>query len=202
MKRLLLFLSVILIIFTGCTKDELSKSVFLEDPANPGLPAYSEWGYNTFGCYYDRDVFVSNNTLVPAKVIVSNDTMSFILDGQDEGNYNNYYYGYKHMAMTFKLPGFSPAQYTGLIVLNDTTLNLQNPLYQVTITLDTTKYIATILSGDLNFKRAQNLQVDKNPIEVILSGYFDFKALVNGSPVTFSNGRFDVGISPDNFYTF
>jgi len=55
------------------------------------LPIYSEWGYNTFGAYYDREIFVSNDISVPAKVSVSNNEMSFILDGQKEHqNYDSH----------------------------------------------------------------------------------------------------------------
>ncbi len=197
--------------FASCKKEnELKKSVFMEDPDNSGLPAYSEWGYNTFGAYYDREIFVSNNEVVPAKVIVSNNTMSFILDGQ-RGAPDYYYYSryksnynsnFTEMSMTFKLNDFLPDQYSNLAVFNDTTLDLTNPLYQVSVSIDNNIYTANILSGELTFKRAQNLKVDKQPIEVILSGYFEFKALINNVPVTISEGRFDVGIGPDNFYKY
>jgi hypothetical protein len=149
--------------------------------------------------------------VVPAKVIVSNNTMSFILDGQkgapDYYYYHSYYKSYYSsnytaMSMTFKLNNFLPADYSNLAVFNDTTLDLTNPPYQVMVSIDTSKYTANILSGTLTFKRAQNLKVDKQPIEVILSGYFEFKALINSIPVTISEGRFDVSIGPDNFYKY
>ena len=191
----------LLLLLVGCSKEyELTKSVFIQDPEYTDLPAYSEWGYNTFGAYYDRQAFISNNEIVPAKIIVTNNEMSFVLDGQKGSSY--YYDISDEMTLTFKIPGFMPANYTDLTVLNDTILNLANPVYQVIVSMDTLKYTATILSGELNFKRAQNLKVDKKEIEVILSGYFEFKALINEKPVTISNGRFDVGISPDNFYTY
>ena len=203
MKNQLFILVICLLVFAGCKKEnELKKSVFISDPELADLPAYSEWGYNTFGAYYEREVFVSNNQQVPAKVVVSNNTMSFILDGQKGGSggsdYYNYYY--PEMTMTFKLTDFLPAEYSDLTVFNDTTLDLKNPLYQVAISVDSVQYAVTILSGELIFKRAQNLSVDKKSVEVILSGYFDFKALINDKPVTISDGRFDVGIGPDNFY--
>jgi len=203
MKRhLLIFSTLIVIIVGGCSKEnELQKSVLLYDDEFPDLPAYSEWGYNTFGVYYDREVFISNNSIVPAKVIVTNNSTSFVLDGQ-KGNMNYYSDYWNVMSITFKMSGFAPGQYTDLIVLNDTTLDLKNPACQVLLSIDTMVYRANILSGGLMFKRAQNLTVDKNQIEVILSGYFEFKALINDKPVTFSNGRFDVGISPDNFYNY
>jgi len=199
MKRQIFIFSTIVLIFIGCSKEnELKKSVFIYDPEFTDLPEYSEWGYNTFGAYYDRQVFISNNELVPAKIVVSNNSMSFILDGQKEGP--DYYGNYTEMSMTFKLPGFSPEQYDNLAILNDSTFDLKNPAIQVLVSIDTIEYLADILSGELNFKRAQNLQVDKKQVEVILSGYFEFKALINNKPVTISDGRFDVGIGPDNFY--
>jgi hypothetical protein len=198
MKTQVFILVILASIFAGCSKEnELKKSVFISDPELTDLPAYSEWGYNTFGAYYDREVFVSNNQAVPAKIVVSNNTMSFILAGEKGGSSYN---GYPEMTMTFKLTDFLPADYTDLAVLNDTTLDLGNPLYQVSISVASEEYKISILSGELIFKRAQNLRVDKKQIEVILSGYFDFKALINDKPVTISDGRFDVGISPDNFY--
>jgi hypothetical protein len=199
MKKQILLYATLLIIFAGCTKEnELKKSVMLYDTEFTDLPAYSEWGYNTFGAYYDRQVFISNSETVPAKVIVKDSSMSFLLDGR-----NTYAYSLSNnIAITFKLAGYTPATFADLIVLNDTTFDLKDSSCQVVITIDQMEYTADILSGELYFKRAQNLLVDKKQIEVILSGYFGFQALVNGTPVTISDGRFDVGIGPDNFYNY
>lgn len=200
MKKQLLIFSAAILIFLSCSKEnELKKSVFVYDKEFTDLPAYSEWGYNTFGAYYDRIPFVSNNMVVPAKVIVQNNTMSFVLAGQKQ---SENYYSNSEMAITFKMPGYTPEDYTGLLQLNDVVLDLSKPAYQVLVSIDTMKYNATILSGELKFKRAQNLLVDKKQIEVILSGYFEFKALINDKPITVSDGRFDVGISSDNFYKY
>lgn len=200
MKKQILIFSAAILIFISCAKEnELKKSIFVYDKEFTDLPAYSEWGYNTFGAYYDRVPFVSNNMVVPAKVIVQNNTMSFVLAGQKQsGNY----YSNSEMTITFKMPGFTPADYIGLLLLNDTVLDLSKPAYQVLVSIDTIKYTATIMSGEFKIKRAQNLLVDKKQIEVILSGYFEFKALINNKPITVSDGRFDVGISSDNFYTY
>ena len=50
--------------------------------------------------------------------------------------------------------------------------------------------------------RAQHLLVDEVPQEVILSGVFEFQAMVNGMPVTVSEGRFDVGVDESNFFKY
>ena len=203
MKKPLIILSILILVFVGCKKEnELKKSVFVYDNESEGLPAYSEWGYNTFGAYYDRDIFISNNHVVPAKVVVSKDTMSFILDGQ-KGNSNDYYDSYIAMTMTFRFAGFTPQQYSNLTVLNDTIFDLKGKSCHVLMSINNEKEdTIKILSGTLTFKRAQNLQVDKKPIEVILSGYFEFQALVKNKLITISDGRFDIGISPDNFYNY
>jgi hypothetical protein len=190
-----------LVILFGCSKEnELKKSVMIYDTEFTDLPAYSEWGYNTFGAYYDREVFISNTDLLPAKVQVTNNVMSLVLDGQKGGSY--YYGNTNEMSLTLKIAGFTPGDYPDLSILNDTTLDLTNPAYQVIVTMDTNKYTATVISGEFYFKRAQKLLVDKIQTEVILSGYFDMKLLVNAKPITISDGRFDVGIGPDNFYTY
>jgi hypothetical protein len=202
MKTQLFIISGLIIAFLGgCSKEnELKKSVFINDPELTDLPAYSEWGYNTFGAYYDREIFTSNNKAVPVKVVVTNNTMSFILDGQKGSQYS--YGDDKDMSIVFNLSGFTPTQYTDLLVLDDSIIDLKNPVNQVKISVDTINYKVDILSGELTFKRAQNLIVDKKQIEVILSGYFEFKALINDKPMTISDGRFDVGISNDNFYNY
>lgn len=200
MKKLFLIFAPSILIFLACSKEnELKKSVFVYDKEFVDLPAYSEWGYNTFGAYYDRTPFVSNNWTVPAKIIVQNNAMSLVLAGYKP---SENYYSNSEMTLTFRMPGFAPADYTGLLLLNDSVLDLSKPVYQVLVSIDTANYTAAILNGELKFKRVQNLLVDKKQVEVILSGYFEFKALINNKPITVSDGRFDVGISSDNFYRY
>jgi hypothetical protein len=198
---------VLVIIFiwacmAGCKEEnELKRSVFIYDPDYVDLPAYSEWGYNTFGAYYDREVFISNDSRIPAKVLVTDNSMSFILEGR-KGYVDGYTGIYKEMSITFTVSGFAPAKYQDLAVLNDSIFDLEDPACQVRISFDTMKYQASILSGELMFKRVQNLQVDKQQVEVILSGYFGFKAIIDDKPVTVSAGRFDVGVGNDDFYIY
>jgi len=194
-----IILTLISIVLTSCMKEnELKKSVFIYDPENIDLPAYSEWGYNTFGAYYDREIFVSNDELVPAKIIVSDTSFTFLLDGQ-KGPFS-YYTVYSEMLISFTLSGFMPDSYANLALFNDSIIDLTNSSCHVFVTINDTQYAADILSGKLNFKRVQILHVDKQLVEAIISGYFDFKAVINEKPVTISDGRFDVGIGSDNFY--
>ena len=193
-------LSTIFLI-AGCSKDyELEKSIFVKDSQYPDLPVYSEWGYNTFGAYYDRQAFISNS-IVPAKCIVTDSLFSFVLSGQLG---SDYYYSNEdnNMSFKFQIPGFLPEDYTRLIQLNSTSIDLKKPGYRVIITNSSVIDTVTILEGSLEFKKVQNLIVDTKQVEVILSGYFDFKILINNEPVTISKGRFDVGVGEDNFYIY
>jgi hypothetical protein len=202
MKTLFFILITIVFLLAGCSKDnELGKSVFISDTQYPDLPEYSEWGYNTFGAYYDRQAFISNDNIVPAKCIVTNNVMSFVLSGQ-LGAYSYYADANSNMSLTFQISGFLPADYKPLVQLNDTTLDLRNTAYKVFVTIGAAEDTATVIEGNIQFKRAQNLVVDTKQVEVILSGYFDLKVLINNEPITISNGRFDVGIGDNNFYAY
>jgi hypothetical protein len=201
MKKQLLNISIlILLVFTECSKEtELRKSIFIPDHDFPSLPAYTEWGYNTFGAFYDREIFTYNDYDVPAKVINTGGKTSFTLKGQKG---SSYYYDYTPMSMTFDLYGFSPESISDLIALNDTIIDLTNVLCKVSVIIDTVKYQQTILNGILEFKRAQNLIVDKKQVEVILSGTFEFQSLVGNEPISLTLGRFDIGISRDTFFKY
>jgi hypothetical protein len=182
---------------------ELQKSVYIPDEDFPDLPAYTEWGYNTFGAYYDRELFIYNEYEVPAKVVNTEGTTSFILTGT-RGAY--YYYGYSDgnylMSVSFDLTGFLPQAYTDLVALNDSVIDLLNPDCRVMVTRDGQQYQEQIINGTLHFKRVQNLIVDKEQVEVILSGTFEYQALSNDVPFSVSMGRFDVAVGKSNFYRY
>jgi hypothetical protein len=190
-----LFLTTVLM---SCGSDsELQKSVFIPDPTSPGLPKYSEWGYNTFGVYFDRVAFVSNST-VPLKVFRQNNRTSLIFSGTMANG--NGFYDANNYSITFSLEGYNPETYQDLVAFNNVVLDLTDPLFEVVITNTTGTHKLEILEGEVHIKRAQYLLVDKKPEEVILSGVFAYKALLDGVPVTFSDGRFDVSVGNDNFY--
>lgn len=195
MKNILYF-SLILLVLSACKKQDeylLLQSVFIEDPYNPGLPIYSEWGYNTFGAYYDRAPFRSTDDLVPAKVFVNNDTLHFLLQG---------IYQYGNMSLKFSFKGYSPQNEYELTMLNNVVVNLKAPETRVTMRMGGTTYNLNIIEGELHFKKAQKLFVDNELYKTILCGTFRLKTFVNNEPVSIYNGRFDVGIGYENFFNF
>ena len=195
-----LLLSLVLFSLVACRNEtELRKSVFIADPDTPGLPQYSEWGYNTFGVYYDRGAFISNFREVPIKVVNDNGTTSFIFSGQ-MGAEN--FRSDNRVSMTLNISNFNPETYTDLIVLHNTTLDLSATEHMIVFSSSESIDTLEILSGNFQIIRAQHLLVDDLAEEVILSGVFELQALNKGVPVTLSNGRFDLGVSEYNFFKY
>jgi hypothetical protein len=191
----------ILFVLFACDSDyELKQSVFIEDAAYPGLPRYSEWGYNTFGAYYGRDHFISNETAVPLNVIHEGNITSFEFNGQLGKRYSAGLDNAFSMTLTYE--GFNPESYEDLIELNNVILDLKDAPHTLVFKDGAGAYQAEILSGRIHIKRAQHLLVDKRPTQVILSGVFEMQVKINGYSVTISDGRFDIGVSPDNFFKY
>jgi hypothetical protein len=199
MKRIFVSLIVVsgllcLSLFS-CHHSDLQESIFINDPDNPGLPKYSEWGYNTFGVYYDRNIFVSDYYQVPIKVVITGDSTSFIFHGRTNGVYND-------LRLTISTHDMLPEKYDDLVALNQTTLDLTDPGYTVNLSRDNIQHEVKVLNGMLEFKRTQLLLVDKQQVETILSGMFEMQVLVDNVPVSFTHGRFDVGVGENNFFKY
>lgn len=205
MKKIISGISITVILFlASCSEEiELKRIIFIPDTLYKDLPAYTEWGYNSFGAYYDMEPFISNDYGVTAKMINTAGRTSFSLSGHMS---YGYYYDYSRndiVSLIFDFYNFDPQSYTDLISLNNHTVNLTDPACRVRVTTETDDNELEILSGTMVFRRAQNLYVDTKLEEVILSGTFAFQALVDGEePISVTLGRFDVGIGFDNFFRY
>lgn len=192
-----LVLLILAILLNSCTSSEdtfsLKKSIFITDPENPGLPIYSEWGYNTFGAYVDRNVFVSGDNNLPVKIIVNSDTLNLMLKGTMNGSL---------ASIKFSFIGYPLANYPDLKALNDSVINMTGNKCIVVLTRDNLSETLKIIEGKFHFKRIQDLYVDKQYTKSIISGVFSFKTFFDKEPVSISNGRFDLGIGYENFYNY
>lgn len=186
----------ILIFLSACLESDLQRSIFFEDPEFPGLPKYSEWGYNTFGAYFDGQPFISNNAETPITVVDQNENTSFRFSGQR--GLSNFGTG-ESFSISFTLAEMHPETYEDLVVLHNSSWNLANENVEVIVIEGHSRDTLDVLNGSLTFRRAQYLIVDQKAEEVILSGVFEFQAVRQGVLVTVSNGRFDVGVDDDNF---
>ena len=199
MKLRNILLIGISILLAGCAKYEveyeLMKSVFIEDKSNPGLPIYSEWGYNTFGAYIERSVFTSDRSHQPGKVIVRGDTLSLILSGSIDS-----YASGKAASLSFNLSGLDIENFEALLALDAGTFNLTDKKNSITLKEGESEKELEIIDGELSFKRVQKLYIDEEFSRFILSGKFQLKTFRDSEPITIYNGRFDVGIGYENFY--
>jgi hypothetical protein len=194
MKKNFIFITLI-VVCAACSKsNDLGQSIWVYDPNNTSLPEYSEWGYNTFGSYYDRLTFVSN-TKTPATILIKKDTLIFNLKGIIRAS------GLQNMTLTFQIikPNWNINTYPDLVSLNQTTIDLTQPNCQVFLKSNTIEDTLNITSGNLQFKRAQHLFVDGQSVEAILSGIFAFSSMKNNDILPVTDGRFDVGIGIQNF---
>lgn len=196
MKTKILFFALIIMLASCSKENDLKKSVMIYDDELTDLPAYTEWGYNTFGAYYDREIFISNDTDIPLKVICQNGETVFNFNGQNNASS----WEASDMKMNIRMLNYSPETFTDLLIFNDSIINFKDSTIQIEIVRNSQTYSCPVISGGMHIKRAQELYVDDELIEVILSGYFDFQVLINGEPISISEGRFDFGINNSNFF--
>ena len=178
-------------LFLSTSCEEMDRTIFIADKDNPSLPAYTEWGYNSFGAIYDRSYFVVSNGITPCKITYQEGILNFYLIGKI------YQGSFTEMVLAISFPSPPINNYADLVKLNKTTIDLLDPSCTVKIEIGGNEDIVTPLSGNLTFKRTQLLKIDGEENRVILSGIFDIKFLRKGRPETISEGRFDMGINND-----
>lgn len=196
MKYIHFFLfTLILIGSAGCSHTfeyRISDSVFIEDIENPGLPIYSEKGYNSFGVYWGLTPWRAGSGHDPSKIVVKDDSCHIHLSGSIDG--------VTPYTLVLSLPDYMPDNFTDLLSLNGKSFNLPATECATSLLWGNSRRDLKILEGAFIIKRAQNLYIDKELQGIVLSGIFSFKATVDDEPTTFSNGRFDMRFGEDNFY--
>ncbi|MDR2449989.1 MAG: hypothetical protein LBD52_08545 [Prevotellaceae bacterium] len=199
MKTYLYFIASLL--FIMCTnEDVMDKTIFIPDENDDNLPAYTEWGYNSFGAKYERLYFLATNADVPCKITYQDGMLNFYLKGELRSDAEKYYYQREDMTLMFSFPSNQILTYAGLVSLHNVQIDLQDASIRATIERDNNVTDLAPQKGRLFFKRAQLLYIDGRVDRVILSGYFDMQFLINGKPERISDGRFDLGINNDFYY--
>lgn len=167
----------------------MDKTVFIPDEDDPILPAYTEWGYNSFGAEYERDYFLVSHKIVPCKITYSNQQLQFLLHGTT--NYTG-----KEMKLLFVFNSEQISELEDFKKLHQKEIDLS--AHECTVKMDNT--VLEVSAGKLHFKRVQLLIIDNEPMNrVLLSGTFDLNFMQNGFPASISNGRFDLGITKKDF---
>lgn len=198
MKRYLI-IAAALIAMTACSKSDFKQTQYIEDPDYPGLPIYSEMGYNSFGAYINEQPFtVSNDNYLPFYLVADRDYLTMSLYGRRDTS----------LDMVFILPidsTYHLEDYHSLLALDGKTFPIDTTPTSCNVFFDGlfAPEIESIYSGYIKFEKVQQLIVDKTDTEVVLSGKFQFRAFTTDSTrIDVTGGRFDLGVDNANFVNF
>jgi len=193
MKKYSLIVILLLICSCSIVEDNFNKYIFIPDKEDPNLPAYTEFGYNTFGAKYGNSYFLSSSSS-SFGANYHNGILKLWLSGRQESNANTV-----SMSLTFSFPSSPVYAYQDLVSLNGMTIDLTGASCNLIMSSGYQNEDTLIVtSGHLNFKQARILRIDNIEDRTILSGTFDAQFLRNGQPEGISNGRFDLGINGVN----
>ena len=188
-------LITIILLLVSCNGNEMEQTIFVPDTTDSNLPAYTEWGYNSFGALYERNYFLASNTIVPCKITIQNGIMTFSLSGRIASSYSSYG-NQEKMTLNISFPVNGPMNsYSDLLQLQLKTVDFTDIACEVKMIRDSKTQNISVLSGSLFFQRVQLLRINEKEDRAILSGTFSMTFLRNQLPEILSKGRFDVGIS-------
>jgi hypothetical protein len=186
-----------LVLFCACA--DIDRTIFIPDDDDPNLPAYTEWGYNSFGAKYERLYFLADNNITPCKITYREGMVHFSLAGTLRADtYGDYS---EEMTLTISFPSEPMSKYRDLLTLHERAIDLSDCSVGIEKSNDRDRAVISSVKGHLTFRRAQLLRIDEEENRAILSGDFDIQFLRNGIPESITGGRFDVGIYKD-FYSF
>lgn len=198
MKKYLI-IAAALLAMTACSKSDFKETQYISDPDFPGLPIYSEMGYNTFGAYINQDVFFCNQYDRPFYLVADRDNLTLTLYGWKDGSNFN---------MVFNLPidtTYHLEDYHSLLALNGKTFEIGTTPTSCNVEFEGyyPPEIDSIYSGYIKFEKVQQVIVDKTDAEVVVSGKFQFRAFTpDGTRFDVTGGRFDLGVDNANFVNF
>ena len=191
-------ITILIAIFASCQKEgrQMERTIFIPDPIDGNLPAYTEWGYNSFGAKINRIYFLASDRITPCKILYKDNSLRFSISG--------YIDSYVETTLTFTFPIEKLYEYVDLLTLNNKRIELKASDCEVTLTQNGKTETLNILNGELHFRRAQKLLIDDQPNRVILSGEFNLRYITETDEfsVSVSDGRFDFGINKDVFYAY
>lgn len=199
MKKYII-ITAALIAMTACSKSDFKETQYISDPDYPGLPIYSEMGYNSFGAYINEQTFtVSHENNRPFYLVADRDNLTLTLYGWSN---------YKNLNLIFTLPidtSYHLEDYHSLLELDKKTFTIDTIPTSCNVKMEGyyAPDIKSIYSGYIKFEKVQQVIVDKTDAEVVASGKFQFRAFTNdGTRIDVTGGRFDLGVDNANFVNF
>lgn len=193
MKKQLLICALAATLFACSEGSDLKKSIFVPDAEDSRLPAYTEWGYNTFGAYTDgRDVFTFSNSDIPLKIYASSSATELEFSGE---MYEEYGANNSQRELIIRTTAIAPKSAEDLAALNGKNIKLDATNAEVYVVKNGVKSKIVLTTGSsITFNRVQKIYIDKKYTQMIVSGYFEILTASARSSDSFTDGRFDVGI--------
>jgi hypothetical protein len=202
MKKIYFYFVIVLLtssIVISCSKYDsemqIDNSVVISDPNANGLPIISDLGYNTFGVFFGKKMFSQINNEVPLTIRVIGDTLSFYFKGsyQDSGV----------ATLKFSFLNQNVSSYLDIEKLKGMEFNLADTDNKVVFYEkynNITEY--DIKNGFFKVSSVKKLYIDNKYQRTIISGIFQFQTISDGEPMSVHDGRFDINIGYENFFTF
>lgn len=177
---------LIALLLNACASDDaaINQSIFLEDPDFPGLPIYSELGYNTFGFYYN-DFVVTSSTWSdnPLRIDTQEGETTFDFQGGDYGLISNISFLMSEISI-YSLEDFS--------TLANNRIDLTGGGIVVTVGDDENPIM--VENGHFEFTSIRRMTLDGEDQGVIISGTFSFNGTEGEDEVSLTEGRFDIRV--------
>lgn len=200
MKKYII-IAAALFAMTACSKSDFKETQYISDPDYPGLPIYSEMGYNSFGAYINDQTFtISYDTYRPFYLVADRECLTMTLYGWRDG---------RNLNMVFTLPIDSTyhhlEDYHSLLALDGKNFTINTTPMSCNVKFEGyyAPEIESIYSGYIKFEKVQQVIVDKTDAEVVVSGKFQFRAFTpDGTRIDVTGGRFDLGVDNANFVNF
>ena len=200
MKKYILIL-IAAMALCACSKSDFKGTQYIDDPDYPGLPIYSEMGYNTFGAYINQKAFsCSGSADRPFYIVADREKLTLTLYGWY--NYND------NFNIEFTLPidtSYQLGDFNSLDILDGKTFTIDttSTTCNVKFTGSYAPVIESIYSGHITFEKVQQVIVDKTEVELVVAGKFQFRAFTHdGNRIDVSGGRFDLGVDNSNFVNY
>ncbi|MDR1224142.1 MAG: hypothetical protein LBL07_14875 [Tannerella sp.] len=105
-----------------CACANIDRTVFIPDGDDPNLPAYTEWGYNSFGAKYERLYFLADNSITPCKITYREGMLHFSLAGTLRAD--TYGGRFENMTLTVSFPSGPVSEYRDLLTLHERSIDL------------------------------------------------------------------------------
>ena len=201
MKKYII-IAAALLFMTACSKSDFKETQYIEDPEYPGLPVYSDMGYNTYGAYINDCVYHISSSY-------GNDRKFYLV--ADREGLSMTFYGWldgHNLSMIFDFPidtTFVLNDYHDLLKLDGMSFAIDTTDTSCRVKMEGTiaPEIASIYSGRITFDRVRQVVVDKEDKEVVVSGKFQFRAFTtDDTRIDVVGGRFDLGVDNTNFVNF